>query len=190
VRVVHFRKSMNRVEEKAKQFQWVANMIAKGQPQWAISRGLIHRRDLKFEGPMWLDLVCVREVQANSVITLATKTDKDALVMKQAKCTGNRTPPPPSASSHTSAAPFHTAKFHTPTPLDLLNIARRAKIHERQLVQLGKDIPSMIQLAIKKALQPTKDKLKSLCSTVEVLEDEVGTLKKEVVALNASPSTN
>ncbi|MCE3052209.1 hypothetical protein HAX54_051869 [Datura stramonium] len=37
---------------------------------------------------------------------------------------------------------------------------------------------------------PAKDKLASLCSTVDVLESEVGTLKKEVVALTAPPSTS
>ncbi|MCE3215960.1 hypothetical protein HAX54_004211 [Datura stramonium] len=110
-----------------------------------------------------------RAMQANSVITLATKTDKDAPVMKRTKCTRYKTPPPPSASSHTSAVPFDTAEFHSPTPPDLLNIAQRAKIHERQLVQLAKAVPSMIQLAIKKALQPARDKLTSLCSRIEVL---------------------
>ncbi|MCE0480864.1 hypothetical protein HAX54_038055 [Datura stramonium] len=51
-----------KVEDKANQFQWVANMIAIGQPQWSISRGLIHHRDLKFEARMWLELVCERLV--------------------------------------------------------------------------------------------------------------------------------
>ncbi|MCD9559717.1 hypothetical protein HAX54_017889 [Datura stramonium] len=46
--------------KKVNQFKWVANMIALSQPQWVISRGLIHRRDLKFEARMWLDLVCSR----------------------------------------------------------------------------------------------------------------------------------
>ncbi|MCD7451600.1 hypothetical protein HAX54_012761, partial [Datura stramonium] len=137
----------------------VANLIAKGQPQWATSRGLIHQRDLKFETRMWLDLVDVRLIpsqntskvpievvillacimyHANSVITLATKTDKDASVMTRAKYTGTKTPPPPSASTHTSVAPLHTNEFHSPTPPDLLNITQRAKMHESQLVRLAK----------------------------------------------------
>ncbi|MCD9642067.1 hypothetical protein HAX54_028665 [Datura stramonium] len=62
-------------------------------------------------------------------------------------------------------------------------------MHESQLVQLAKAIPSMIPLAIKKALQPGKDKLTRLCSTVQVLESEVNTLRKEVAALSAPPST-
>ncbi|MCD9640258.1 hypothetical protein HAX54_025459, partial [Datura stramonium] len=60
----------------------------------------------------------------------------------------------------------------------------------KELVRLAKAIPSMIQLTIKKALQPAKDKLTSLCSIVEVLESKVVTLRKEVVALSAPPSTN
>ncbi|MCD7465346.1 hypothetical protein HAX54_001072, partial [Datura stramonium] len=47
-----------KVKDKANQFQWVANMIAIGQPQWTISRGLIHCPDLKFEACMLLDFVC------------------------------------------------------------------------------------------------------------------------------------
>ncbi|MCD9560410.1 hypothetical protein HAX54_019085 [Datura stramonium] len=91
-------------------------------------------------------------VQANSVITLATKTDKKAPVMKWAKYTGNKTLPQPSAYTHTSAAPLHTDEFHSPMPPDLLNIAQKAKMHENQLVRLAKSIPSMIKIAIKKAL--------------------------------------
>ncbi|MCE3052155.1 hypothetical protein HAX54_051721 [Datura stramonium] len=165
-------------------------MIANGQLVKAISRGLIHHRDLKFEARTWLDLVCARTVQADSVVTLAAKTGKDDLVMKWVKYTRNRTSPPPSASTHTSATPFHTAEFHNHTPPNLLNITQRAKIHESQLMGLAKAIPSMIQLAIKKALQLAKDNLTSLCSTVEVLEREVITLRKEVAALNAPSSTS
>ncbi|MCD9560996.1 hypothetical protein HAX54_019930, partial [Datura stramonium] len=39
-------------------------------------------------------------------------------------------------------------------------------------------------------MQPAKDKFKSLCSTVEVLESEVITLRKEVAALGETPSTS
>ncbi|MCD7453798.1 hypothetical protein HAX54_022189 [Datura stramonium] len=85
-----------------------------------------------------------RTVQANSVIRLATKTDKEAPAMKRAKYTWNMTLPSSSASTHTSA--------------------------------------------IMKALQPAKDKLASLCSTHDVLESKVGTLKQEVAALTATPS--
>ncbi|MCD9641035.1 hypothetical protein HAX54_026849 [Datura stramonium] len=85
-------------------------------------------------------------IPADSVITLSRKIDKDAPVMNQAKYTGNRTPPPPSPSTHTSATPLHIDEFHSPTPPNLLNIAQRAKMHESQLVRLAKAIPSMIQL--------------------------------------------
>ncbi|MCE3049296.1 hypothetical protein HAX54_044559 [Datura stramonium] len=107
-----------KVEDKANQFQWVSNLIAKGQPKLSTSTGLIHRRDLKFDARFLLDLDFVS-----------------------------------------------------------------------QLVQLAKAITSMIQLAFKKVLHPAKDKLTSLCSTVDVLEREVGTLRQEVSALSAPPST-
>ncbi|MCD9642162.1 hypothetical protein HAX54_028845, partial [Datura stramonium] len=32
----------NKVEDKANQFHWVANLIEKGRTQWDISKGLIH----------------------------------------------------------------------------------------------------------------------------------------------------
>ncbi|MCE2055495.1 hypothetical protein HAX54_042737 [Datura stramonium] len=116
-----------------------------------------------------------RTVQANSVITLATKTDKEASVMKRAKYTRSLTPPTPSTSTHTAAAPPYKANFHNSPPLDLLNISRRAKMHESQLLQLANAIPSMVQSALKKALQPAKDKLIDLCSIVDVLERKVCT---------------
>ncbi|MCD7472161.1 hypothetical protein HAX54_013166, partial [Datura stramonium] len=109
-------------------------MISIRQPQWAISRGLIHHLDLTFEARMWLDLdACPlfrpldRTVWADSVITLASKTDKDAPAMKRAKCTENRTPPPPSASSYTSTVQLDIATVPTPTPPDLLNVAQKAQ---------------------------------------------------------------
>ncbi|MCD9638233.1 hypothetical protein HAX54_022082, partial [Datura stramonium] len=36
--------------------------------------------------------------------------------MKRAKYTGNKTLPPPLASTHTSTAPLHTDEFHSPPP--------------------------------------------------------------------------
>ncbi|MCD7450877.1 hypothetical protein HAX54_008851, partial [Datura stramonium] len=33
-----------------------ASIIARDQPQWATSKGMIYRHDLKFEARMWLDL--------------------------------------------------------------------------------------------------------------------------------------
>ncbi|MCD7467604.1 hypothetical protein HAX54_005133 [Datura stramonium] len=64
-----------------------------------------------------------------------------------------------SASTHTAAASLHTNEFHSSLPPDFLNISQRAKMHESQVVQLAKAIPSIIQIAIKKALYPAKDKL-------------------------------
>ncbi|MCE2056076.1 hypothetical protein HAX54_044015 [Datura stramonium] len=131
-----------------------------------------------------------RVVQENSVITLATKINKEVPVMKWAKYTRTMTPPSSSTSTHTTTAPLHTAESQNPPPLVLLNIVQRAKIHENQMVRLAKALPSMIQGSIKKALQLAKEKLANLCSKVNVLESKVGTLKQEVVALIALPSTS
>ncbi|MCD7470763.1 hypothetical protein HAX54_010873 [Datura stramonium] len=110
--------------------------------------------------------------------------------MKRAKSTENRTPPPPSIPSHISAGQFHTDAVLTPSPPDLLKLAQRAQVHEIQLVNLTKVVLSMIQPAIKKAMQPARDKLKGLCTTFELLEGEVITLRKEVAALSGPPTTS
>ncbi|MCE0481015.1 hypothetical protein HAX54_038371 [Datura stramonium] len=57
-----------------------------------------------------------KDVRADSVITLATKTVRDAPAMKRAKSTMSKTQPPPSASSTTSTAQFHPAIGPAPTP--------------------------------------------------------------------------
>ncbi|MCE0481168.1 hypothetical protein HAX54_038667 [Datura stramonium] len=113
------------------------------------------------------------------------KPDKEAPSYEAVK-KYNMTPPPPAASAPLQQAQL-MARVHNSPPHDLLNIAKRAKMHENQLVRLAKAIPSMIQSAIKKALQPAKDKLTSLCSTVDVLESKVGTLIQEV---GATPNTS
>ncbi|MCD7469289.1 hypothetical protein HAX54_008220 [Datura stramonium] len=126
-----------KVDDKANQFQWVSDIIVIGQQQWAISRGLIHRRDLKFKAcfmPFFQPLD--KTVRANGMITLAAKTYRESPTMKRAK---------------------------------------------------AKDIPSMIQQAIKKTMQPVRDKLRSLCTIVEDLENEVITLRKDVATLTGPP---
>ncbi|MCD9639701.1 hypothetical protein HAX54_024407, partial [Datura stramonium] len=65
-------------------------------------------------------------VQADSVITLAIKTEKDAPSMEREKCTENRIPPPLSASSHTSTFKLDTVVIPTPVPLDFLKVEQRA----------------------------------------------------------------
>ncbi|MCD7466990.1 hypothetical protein HAX54_004119 [Datura stramonium] len=76
--------------------------------------------DLYFTKLVWKFYASCRTVRANNMITLAIKTDKDALAMKQAKCTMSKTPPPPLASSTTSTAQFHPAAVPSPTRSDLL----------------------------------------------------------------------
>ncbi|MCD7465949.1 hypothetical protein HAX54_002174 [Datura stramonium] len=68
-------------------------------------------------------------IRVDSVITLDTKTDKDALSMKRAKCITSKTPPPPSASSTTSTAQFHPTAVPAPTSMDFLKIAQKAQVH-------------------------------------------------------------
>ncbi|MCE3051847.1 hypothetical protein HAX54_050982 [Datura stramonium] len=85
---------------------------------------------------------------------------------------------------------FHTVVAPTITPPDFLKLAQRAQVHESQLVKLAKAIPSMTQLAMKKSMQLARDKLKGLCTTVEVLENKAITLRKEVAALNGPPSSS
>ncbi|MCD7449061.1 hypothetical protein HAX54_048959, partial [Datura stramonium] len=125
-------------------------------------------------------------VRADGVITLATKTNKDAPTMNQEKGTENRTPPPPSMPSNTPAGQFQAAVAPTTTP-DFLKLAQMVQVHESQLMNLAKPIPSMIQQAIKKAMQPSREKTKGLCTTVEVLQNEVVTLRKEVATLTGPP---
>ncbi|MCE3051811.1 hypothetical protein HAX54_050840, partial [Datura stramonium] len=71
-----------------------------------------------------------RTVQANGVITLATKTIKKAPSMNRAKFTRNMTLPSSSASTHAATALLYTTKPQSFPALDLLNIAQRAKMHE------------------------------------------------------------
>ncbi|MCE0482039.1 hypothetical protein HAX54_040373 [Datura stramonium] len=56
--------------------------------------------------------------------------------------------------------------------------------------KLEKAIPSMIQQAIKKAMQPARDKLRGLCTTIEVLENDVIALRKDVATLIGPPPTS
>ncbi|MCD7469291.1 hypothetical protein HAX54_008222 [Datura stramonium] len=58
----------HKVEEKVHQFQWVASVIAQGQPQWAVFKGLIHQRDLKFDPNMWLDFVFSRLIPSQNTL--------------------------------------------------------------------------------------------------------------------------
>ncbi|MCD7458122.1 hypothetical protein HAX54_037369 [Datura stramonium] len=58
------------------------------------------------------------------------------------------------------------------------------------IIKLAKVIPSMIQQAIKRAMQPARDKLRGLCATVEVLENDVIALRKDVAALTGPPPSS
>ncbi|MCD9644516.1 hypothetical protein HAX54_032771, partial [Datura stramonium] len=69
-------------------------------------------------------------VRADGMITLATKTDKDAPGMKRAKCTTRNTSPPPLACSTTSTAQFHPTVVPALTSPHFLKIDQRAQVHE------------------------------------------------------------
>ncbi|MCD9560150.1 hypothetical protein HAX54_018631 [Datura stramonium] len=64
---------------------------------------------------------------------------------------------------------FQATAAATTIPPELLKLEQMTQVHESQLMKLPKAIPSMIQQVITKAMQPTRDKLKGLCTTVEVL---------------------
>ncbi|MCD9638847.1 hypothetical protein HAX54_023007, partial [Datura stramonium] len=110
-----------------------------------------------------------KTVRADGVITLDTTTYKDAPALKWAKGTENKTQPPPSMPSSTTGGQFQAVEVPTSTPTDFLIIAQMAQAHESHIVKLAKAIPSMIQQAIKKDMQPTRDKYRGLCATVKVL---------------------
>ncbi|MCE3050520.1 hypothetical protein HAX54_047414 [Datura stramonium] len=83
-----------------------------------------------------------------------------------AKGTENKTPPPPFVPSNTPASQFQAVAAPTTTPPDLLKLVEIAQVHESQLMKLAKAIPSLIQQAIKNAMQPARDKLNGLRTIV------------------------
>ncbi|MCD7465974.1 hypothetical protein HAX54_002262 [Datura stramonium] len=101
------------------------------------------------------ELIAGQTVQANHVITLANKTYKDAQVLKRGKYIESEHSQPTMASSRTFEVPVRIAKAHTTSHPDLLMLAQKAKAPKNQLVKLAKAIPSMIHLAIQRALQLT-----------------------------------
>ncbi|MCD9639940.1 hypothetical protein HAX54_024933, partial [Datura stramonium] len=144
---------------------------------------LVNMLCLRAECPLWHSLD--RTIHLHGVITLDTKTDKEAPMIRRARDAGHLTPPSPLASSHIATAPANASAPQISPPPDLLNIVQRVKMRENHLVRLSRAIPSMIQSALKKALQPAKDKLTHLCLKVDVLESEVTTLQQEVAIFTA-----
>ncbi|MCD7462349.1 hypothetical protein HAX54_048307 [Datura stramonium] len=124
---------------------------------------------LRAECPLWRSFD--KTIQAHGVITLDAKTDKEAQMINRARYTRHMTPQSPVTSSHIATALANASAPQVSPPLNLLNIAQRENMHENQFVRLAKAIPSMIQSALKKALQPAKDMLTHLCSKVDVLEN-------------------
>ncbi|MCD9640331.1 hypothetical protein HAX54_025607 [Datura stramonium] len=140
---------------------------------------------------MWLDLVCswlmpsqiTIEVSIEVAILIACIMDHVHINVGEVITDQFKRRAKQQVKALPFPSPFHLAVVPTPTPLDFLKLAQRAKVHESQLVKLAKAIPSMIQIAINKAMQPAKDKLKSLWTTVEVLESKVISLRREVAAI-------
>ncbi|MCD7461797.1 hypothetical protein HAX54_047131 [Datura stramonium] len=139
----------NKVES---QFQWVVNLIAKGLPQWATSKGLIHQHDLKFEARIWLDLVCSRIMPSLNI----SKVPIEVVIL--IACIMDHV--------HINVGEIIADQFK----------------HKAKKQATALPFPSLG--AIKKSLQPTKDKLASLCSTVDVLE------RKAVPEAPRSPPDN
>ncbi|MCD9641458.1 hypothetical protein HAX54_027644 [Datura stramonium] len=139
-----------KVDDKANQFQWnttevpieVSILIACIIDHVHINVGEIIADQFKrrakqqatsFPYPSLISMLCVRAscplfhpldktVRANGVITLATKTEKDAPAMNRAKGIENRTPPPSSVPSNTLEGQFQEAAASTTTPPTLLKL--------------------------------------------------------------------
>ncbi|MCD7470419.1 hypothetical protein HAX54_010289 [Datura stramonium] len=188
-----------KVDGKENQFQWVAYISAMGQPQWAISGGLIHHRDLKFEARMWLDLVCARLIPSQNTTEVPIKFEIPiAYIMDHVHINMER-----SAQINSKEGPSNRTHHYHILALDAPTMKRAKGIEKRtqpppsmpsstpegqlQIVKLAKAIPSMIHQGIKKAMQPARDKLRGLCTTVDVLENEVITLRKDVATLTRHP---
>ncbi|MCD9644182.1 hypothetical protein HAX54_032200, partial [Datura stramonium] len=74
-----------------------------------------------------------KNIQVHGMITLDTKTDKEAPMINRARYTGNMTPASSLAYSHIATVPANVDESQNSHPPDLLNIAQRAKIHVNQL---------------------------------------------------------
>ncbi|MCE0481885.1 hypothetical protein HAX54_040065 [Datura stramonium] len=166
----------------ADQFKWKANQQATTLP----FPNLVSMLCLRAACPLFRQLD--RTVRVDHVITLANKTDEDAQVLKRGKYTESNHLQPTMASSHTSEVPVCIVEPHTTLYPNLLVLAQKAKAHENHLMKLAKAIPSMIHLAIQRALQPSRDKFSGLCSTIDVFEKEIITLRKEISSPSAIPS--
>ncbi|MCD7469065.1 hypothetical protein HAX54_007700 [Datura stramonium] len=57
-----------KIADKANQFHRVARIIAQCQPQWEVSKGLIHRHDLNFDACMWSNLVFSRLMPSRNTL--------------------------------------------------------------------------------------------------------------------------
>ncbi|MCD9646825.1 hypothetical protein HAX54_037021 [Datura stramonium] len=76
-----------------------------------------------------------KTIRVHEVITLDTKTDKEAPMIKRARYTRNVAPPSPLESSHIDAIPANADESQNSPPPDLLNIAQREKMYENHLVR-------------------------------------------------------
>ncbi|MCD7458640.1 hypothetical protein HAX54_038790 [Datura stramonium] len=91
---------------------------------------------LRAECPLLLSVD--KTIQVHGVITLDTKIDKEAPMIKRARYTGNMTPPSLVTSPHIDTTPANAGESQTSPLLNLLNIAQREKMHENQLQEVAK----------------------------------------------------
>ncbi|MCD7460648.1 hypothetical protein HAX54_044045, partial [Datura stramonium] len=107
-------------------------------------------------------------------------TDKDAPSFTKSKL--NSRPSDPLSTEMSRDAPVSPMANRqvSPQASGIFKMAQMARAHNAQLLKLSKDIPPMIQKAIKMAMQPVVDKLGSLCARVDMLEEEVAAKREDL----------
>ncbi|MCE2055113.1 hypothetical protein HAX54_042004 [Datura stramonium] len=181
-----------KIEDKANQFQWVAHLIAQGQPKWDVSKGLIHRHYLKFDARMWLDLVCSRlmpsqntsEVPIDVEILLACIMKHVHINMgdiigdqfrQKAKqqATALLFPSLVSMLCFRAECPLWRSLDKTIQVHGVITLDTKTDKEAPMIKWASQGYPVHDPKCLKKALQPAKDKLTHLCSKVDVLESQV-----------------
>ncbi|MCE3051313.1 hypothetical protein HAX54_049416 [Datura stramonium] len=116
---------------------------------------------------------------AKGVIDLATKKDKDTLVFKKKKLTTGPSDPSPTETSEMSL--FHLWKINMPLHRQVaIKMAQMPYAYNAQILKIAKAIPPTIQYAIKISMNPVVEKSRSLCARVDVLEEEVTSMREEM----------
>ncbi|MCD7458166.1 hypothetical protein HAX54_037458 [Datura stramonium] len=127
-------------------------------------------------------------VKAEGMITFNTKTDKDASASKRPKGIGDRINPPPSMFSSTTAGSSQ-ATYDVGSSLLTAEMRNKEEERDENLAKMMARLELMTKhvmgaepkgQAIKKAMQPSRDKLRGLCAKVQVLENDLIALREDV----------